>query len=170
MLGTRQGPVPRPAWAHPQDLVELFKELPGDRSFFMTERIIDTCWLHDIIEDGKKEDGSPVTQQDLILENVAFHTITDVVVLSQKPGEDKSAYLARLHDVTPNYVPFVVKSLDRICNLREGKSCFKDKRWARYVGETKDYIIPLTDRLKNPERDWLLSRLEAALTARPVIT
>lgn len=167
MPGTRQskkGKPPREAWRHPEDLVKLIDEWPFPKAWNHNLRIYLKClaWLHDIIEDGKKDDGTPVTEQDLIDAGVSLDIVRDVVALSCLPGEDKTVYLARLR--TASVAAKMAKCIDRICNLREGAEVFKDARWARYVDETQKYVIPLSLGLC----DWLTDQLEAAVRLRPV--
>ena len=81
--------------------------------------------------------------------------------------EPKEKYLTRLKE--KNNRVKLVKCVDHICNLREGKTTFKDRRWIRYVGETYDFIYPLSDDLQaGPERDWLQRELVRAVQAREV--
>lgn len=183
MPGFRQGPEKRPAWAHPQDLVLLLKEL---RAFQVKEaeqnavspselfqidlyyaQLYEIAWLHDLLEDGVREDGQKVQTEDLRFEGVPNSTIDSVLKLSQKEDESKIEYLSRLRD-TLGARTATVKCVDRICNLREGSSSFKEARWARYVKETHDYILPLLDLIPGPEKGWLESRLQEALALRPV--
>lgn len=180
MPGLRQGSS-RPAWEHPQDLVRLLGEL---RIAFATheedilfsqlevegfERMEDIAWAHDLLEDGRKEDGTRVVAEDLFREGLPAEVIKTVGFLTHNEGaEEKVTYLARLKTVL-DAKGSIVKLVDRICNLREGRAVFKDRRWARYVRETKDFIIPLLDQVSQPEKGWLEDRLLEALAARPVV-
>lgn len=179
MPGFRDGPENRPAWMHPQDLVQLLGKmksafpapLMGDSGFGFFgpgnyEHLVDLCWGHDLIEDGKKEDGSPVTWEDL--ESSLGHLVADGIErLSHKPNEEKQVYLARL-GTTLWAGEKIVKCIDRICNLVEGAKSFKPKRWARYIAETHDYIVPLAAETKSPYGEWLEDRLSKAMALRPV--
>jgi (p)ppGpp synthase/HD superfamily hydrolase len=168
MLGYRQGPRNerrRSAWEHPQDLVTLLGELPNQDPTTQ-DHLVRVAWLHDIIEDGDTGTGEPVTPDDLRKEGVAEAVIDDVVALTQDPKEDKPTYLARLHKASEKAK--LVKCVDRICNLREGSRCFKDKRWARYIRETREYIIPLTQDLSESHRVWAIKLLEEAMVLRAV--
>jgi len=180
MPGLRQGSS-RPAWAHPQDLVQLLGEL---RVAFATheedvlfseleqdsfESLEDIAWAHDLLEDGRKEDGTLVVAEDLLREGLPVEIVKIVGFLSHNEGaEEKVTYLARLKTVL-DAKGSIVKLVDRICNLREGRAVFKDRRWARYVRETKDFILPLLDQVAQPEKGWLEDRLLEALAARPVV-
>lgn len=170
MVGERKGPPGFPSreeWRHPEDLVSLIDAYDMPREGFnpnLKPYLKAVAWLHDLIEDGRKEDGTQVTEQDLLDAGVEWSIVRDVVSLSQVPGEDKPVYLARLDKVS--WAAKFVKCVDRICNLREGKDCFKDPRWARYVDETKRYIVPLTTNIPN----WFADELQKAMAARPVVT
>jgi hypothetical protein len=52
---------------------------------------------------------------------------------------------------------------------RRSTSRDKDKRWARVVGETGLYILPMLQVLPEFEQAWLSKRLIEAMTARPVM-
>jgi hypothetical protein len=168
MVGERKGPEGKPsreAWRHPEDLVLLIDEWDMPRAWNpnLKPYLKAVAWLHDLLEDGRKEDGSSVTAQDLHDAVVEWAIVRDVVSLSQVPGEDKPVYLARLGKAS--WAAKFVKCVDRICNLREGKDCFKDPRWTRYVDETKRYIVPLTTNIPT----WFTDELQKAIDARPVV-
>jgi len=178
MSGTRQGPGNRLAWEHPQDLVNLLVELCdlthpsplSEREKATYEHCIDVAWMHDLIEDGRKEDGSRVTEADLMAEGVHYNIVFGVVSLTHDEAADsKIAYLARLRQ-TLRFAEAKVKLADRICNLREGRTVFKDKRWARVIDETHRYIVPLLELVENQdEREQLRKWLNEAIAARPVV-
>lgn len=174
MPGLRQGPAKRKAWEHPQDLVRLitqemsFVDTPAEEQ----EKRIAVAWLHDILEDGKKEDGTPVTMYDLLKEGVDQEVVNDVLGLTQQTlqGRDgpflepKAEYLARLTEQSQRTK--LVKCVDRVCNLREGRTTFKVRRWIRYVGETYYFIFPLAEELPDLERSFLRIELIKAVEAR----
>lgn len=171
MPGFRQGPGHRPAWMHPQDLVNLLLEMKAAIPFTLGaydeviyDHLVDVAWAHDLLEDGRKSDGSRVTKADLLTEGLSADVVADVVALSQQDGEEKPAYLARLRGASA--FAMIVKCVDRICNLREGKDTFKSKRWARYVQETTDYILPLVQNISKFEAEWLEPRLLQARDTR----
>jgi (p)ppGpp synthase/HD superfamily hydrolase len=178
----------RPAWKHPEDLAKLLHDLigptpdpgpEGPGGLPVSEReqheytryrdqLVATAWLHDIIEDGRKLDGTEVTEEDLRAEGVEEIVIEDVVALTQREGEDKPVYLARLEAASSRAK--LVKIVDRICNLREGKTTFKDARWARYLDETQKYIVPLLGGVTHSYiRLVLRDLLHTAAGARPAV-
>jgi (p)ppGpp synthase/HD superfamily hydrolase len=178
MPGHREGPGNRFAWEHPEDLVRVLTiEMPIEVDVAEAERRIALAWLHDIIEDGRKEDGSGVDEADLFREGVDPEVIADVLSMTrrtyQEGGalvlESKEQYLGRLKEAKVRAK--VVKCVDRTCNLREGRETFKDRRWIRYVGETYYFIYPLTESLpKGAERSWLQAALIQAVQARQLRT
>jgi (p)ppGpp synthase/HD superfamily hydrolase len=180
MPGTRQGPGNRAAWEHPQDLVNLLLEMRGSFTVSLSnglnevlsdepfDRMRDIAWMHDLYEDGKKEDGSKVTAEDLRVEGFGVRVTNGVSMLSQSENEEKVQYLAGLTSKLDEETA-IVKCVDRICNLREGKASFKDKRWARYINETQAYILPLLNLIRQPFKDWLKQHLLSAMAARPVV-
>lgn len=170
MTGVRKsippGGTPRAAWEHPLDMVrviqgELMSTHPTTRDY-----LIRLAWLHDVLEDGAKGDGSRVTDEDLWLEGVDSQLIEDVVDISRRPGEDKNLYLARLID-TPQRVR-LVKCIDRACVLREAPKK-SDGWWDEYSASTRKYILPLAKSLVSSEgwSSWAVGLLEHALTLRP---
>lgn len=152
----------------------LTNEMPVEVAADELEKRVALGWLHDILEDGKKEDGSPVTMYDLQAEGVPMETVDDVLGMSHETWQDREGqritepkikYLTRLSEKSLR-VKFV-KCVDRICNLREGKEAFKERRWLRYVGETYYFIFPLTEDLPDgAERGWLQAELVRAVQAR----
>lgn len=166
MPGLRQGPAKRKAWEHPQDLVNFltkemdFIETPAEEQ----EKRIAVAWLHDILEDGKKEDGSGVVVADLEAEGIPTEVIDDVLSLTAMGNEPKSEYLASLKHASPRAK--LVKCIDRACNLRDGKKAFKVRRWIRYVGETYYFIFPLAEDLPTLECNYLRMALIKAVEAR----
>ena len=175
MPGRRQGPAKRFAWEHPQDLVQvLTTEMPVEVTPAEQEHRIAIAWLHDILEDGRKEDGREVTMHDLFDAAIPEEVVEEVLAMTQakflnRDGEivqePKLKYLERLKEKSVQAK--VVKCVDRICNLREGRTTFKDRRWIRYVGETYYFIFPLTEDLpEGAERVWLQAELVKAVQAR----
>ena len=84
--------------------------------------------------------------------------------LTHPEGITKIAYYETLKNI--NYLPKLVKCVDRICNLREGAEVFKQHRWERYVGETKLYILPLAQDLNEETAVWLTRLLHDAMALR----
>lgn len=140
--------------------------MPGVRTSELNRFYEDVAWLHDIIEDGRKQDGSCVTSQDLIEQGIVPKVVEAVIALSQREGEDKVSYLVRLRGASSRVK--VVKAADRVCNLREGKSTFKDARWGRYVRETRQFILPLLEDIPSLESAWFGALLAEAMAARSI--
>lgn len=166
MPGYRQGKpgdTLRKAWEHPQDLVRLLDERPGEFSEAGQAAAKAMAWLHDLLEDGKKEDGSVVTPEDLE-QYVPERIVEGVIQLTHQEGHSKLDYYKTLREI--DYFPKLVKCVDRICNLREGASSFTDKRWTRYTEETRLYILPLAQDLREETAEWLTRLLNEALAVR----
>jgi len=168
MVGKRHtlpGEPEREAWRHPEDLVKLIDEWPTPKAWNPNYLVHLKCvaWLHDVPEDGKHEDGRPVTERDLHAAGIELIVIKDVMHLTQEPNEDKATYLARLL-AQGTLTAKVVKCIDRTCNLREGRPTFKDGRWGRYVAETEKFILPLADKIA----PWFAAEMRKEIAARPV--
>ena len=172
----RPGVDLRRAWEHPADLVTLLAERPGEFSEAGQVKAMAIAWLHDVIEDGRKEDGSRVAADDLrtlVIEHgnqehepYLDHSVVDgVIQLTHVEGTSKISYYESLKDV--DYISKLVKCVDRICNLREGMNVFSPLRWNRYVLETQKYILPLAKDLREETAEWLTENLLAARALRP---
>lgn len=178
MPGDRQGKPgvkARKAWEHPADLVALLEERPGEFSEAGQIKAIAIAWMHDLIEDGRKEDGSRVTASDLEGLVVGYEDpradpyldpmiVEGVIQLTHPEGLTKIAYYETLAAI--DYIPKLVKCVDRICNLREGADVFKPARWDRYVHETRTYILPLAQALREETAEWLTKHLHDAMALR----
>ena len=181
MPGLRQNATvtdPRKAWEHPQDLVRLLAERPGEFSEAGQKLAVAIAWLHDVLEDGVKENGNRVMPDDfkpfLINHDNPVATpigaaldprvLEGVLQLTHREGQPKTTYYESLKDI--GYIPKLVKCVDRICNLREGVDWFSDARWARYSQETRDFILPLAPSLRDETAEWLTRLLNEALDAR----
>lgn len=151
----------RPAWAHPADLVRFIdEELPDCHGVDKgTLKII--AWMHDLIEDGRTEFGERVDAVDLRREGFSESVVRDVIALTHVEGTDKALYFAALQSASLD--ARIVKVIDRICNLREGKSTFKPTRWERYVKETRALVIPIALTIPEPVKSTLLAAIEAAI-------
>ncbi len=177
--GTGNNPLPlppsrllaRPAWAHPEDVVALVEELPG-LTLATRLQAVRVAWLHDIIEDGKKEDGSPVTADDLRRETADDGVLEAVIELSHHRRETREDYLARVTYNCDDPDILLVKVCDRVCNMREAALSFKDERWARYVDECSTYFLPSLRLLRRSlplTHDFLRTELCRAIGVRPVV-
>lgn len=169
MPGRRHGAPGRPArkaWEHPQDLVVLLTEVAADDADY--KHMVTLAWLHDIIEDGRGEDGRAIRAEDLRAEGFSERVIADVVLLSHDPSEPKGDYFDRIAYKSNRSVK-IVKTIDRICNLREGVGVFKDARWKRYVEESFRHVRFLTLEVEPLTLTRKLSDLlEAAIAARGI--
>lgn len=169
MPGHRQGAPGRPtreAWEHPQDLVALLTEVASSDADF--QYMVTVAWLHDIIEDGRTEAGKPVTAEDLHNEGFAGSVIADVELLTHTPGTPKSDYFDRIAYQSNRRVQ-IVKVVDRICNLRDGRDVFKDARWKRYIEETFEHVRHLTLEVEPADLTRKLDDLlEEAIAARGI--
>lgn len=167
MLTPRKGSN-KPGWTHPENILKLYKNLlkPSLGELDIKDikpNIVQLIWLHDILEDGKKEDRSKVTEHDL--ENFMFdeYIIQGIIWLTQDKRESKKQYLLSLKHAP--YEVQVVKVLDRVSNLQEGKETRSEEWYKHYLRETKMYFplfmyansneaTPLLSRILYPENNW----------------
>jgi (p)ppGpp synthase/HD superfamily hydrolase len=146
--------------------VRLLSERRGDYSEAEQLMAVAMAWTHDLIEDGVKPDGSRVTAGDLRAHPFDVRIIQGVIQLTNPHGVSKTRYYETLKNI--DYLAKLVKCVDHICNLREGKDIFEPARWKQYVEETRTYIRPLAQTLRDETRDWLWLEMDRAMAARPV--
>jgi (p)ppGpp synthase/HD superfamily hydrolase len=169
MPGNRQskpGIPTREAWRHPEDIVKMIDWWAPESSTPFVNHMKCVAWLHDIIEDGRREDGSIISSTDLLVTGVHIDIISDVLHLTQGVDEDKALALERVSKAPLS--ARIVKCFDRICNLKEGSKTFKTGRWNRYIVQTREYIIPLAESVDQElECEWFVPEMEAAILLRP---
>ncbi len=157
----------RPAWKHPEDVANLVRSVPGVRPDLETQGYLEAlAWTHDLLEDGVKEDGARVTEEDLLAEGLPPEVVVGVRLLSKEPWMTEAWY-ARQVTGAPVLVQ-IVKCCDRIANLTEGAPVFKDKRWSNYVRETEAWILPMALAMSPPYGAWLANELKKRIAARSV--
>jgi len=61
----------------------------------------------------------------------------------------------------------LIKILDRLANLREGRRVFTRRRWREYVAETEQHVVPLVGNVDVMLQEKLLFELGAAMVGRP---
>jgi len=152
----------RPAWAHPEDVVKLVRECPfltGDDE----EHALQVAWLHDVLEDGKQEDGSPVIYTDLTKAGVNGSVASDVDYLSKVDAQPRWHYYTRLvHGATS--IGIAVKVMDRVVNLKEGSETLGRRWFFNYRRDARLDIKPLLIYIGEPLlRKWLEEKLEEAM-------
>ena len=165
MEGTRDG-SDRPWWRHAEDVAEAVLGYgwihPEGWMFWGC-----VAWMHDLLEDC---DG--LTDEKLVQELVAGGVLpfraTELVrmvgILTKTKGEG-GEYFQRIRDCG-QWQLSLIKILDRLANLREGRPVFSESRWAGYVEETRQHILPLVAIVDADLRERLLVELEAAMEER----
>jgi len=154
----------RPAWAHPEDVVRLIEKSP--LTGHPRELAIQIAWLHDIIEDGKTEDGKPVTRCVLREAGVDRLIVEDVGWLSKRDGQPRWEYYYGIAERATG-LGVVVKVLDRAVNLKEGAETFGRGWWHRYRRDARLDVLPLVKYVGDPLlRKWLREELEKAMAKR----
>ena len=154
----------RPAWSHPEDVAKLVEACPLEGS--LKDFALQIAWLHDIIEDGVKEDGSPVTYQDLIAEGVPHLVVKEVDLLSKKEGQPRWDYYHLIaHKGTG--LAITVKILDRAANLKEGSETFGRRWFFNYRRDARLDFKPLLNFIDDPKlKGWLEERLDEAMNTK----
>jgi (p)ppGpp synthase/HD superfamily hydrolase len=154
MIGYRKNTM-REAWKHPLDLIELLHEMPGPWAEVDQMPFMETvAWLHDLLEDGIKEDGERVDVDCLRAAGFVDEVISSVELLTRRDNEEKSDYFHKIQGAPE--VVLVIKALDRIANLREGLVTYTSIEWlTRYVRQTEMWVLPFVRRLPLPHGPWL---------------
>ena len=162
MPGTRDG-SDRPSWKHAEDVAQAVARLeslhPEGWSFWVS-----VAWLHDLLEDGEGLDQARLSQ-DLeasgIISGRAAELARMVQILSKEKGEG-AEYFQRIAQCG-HWQLSLVKVLDRLANLREGRGVFTKKRWRAYVKETEENIVPLLANVEKEAAVGLLLELGRAM-------
>ena len=165
MQGTRDG-SDRPAWRHAEDVAEAVLGYgwihPEGWTFWGC-----VAWLHDVIEDCEGLTDETLTQE-LASSGVqaprAKEFVRLVKMLTKEKGETEP-YFRRIRD-SGQWQLSLIKILDRIANLREGKRVFTRRRWSQYVAETEQYVVPLVGNVDVMLREKLLLDLGLAIVGR----
>ena len=155
MTGVRKG-NPRPAWAHPEDVVALVKMVPGIRPDTGTQCFLEAvAWLHDVLED------TTLTEESLHEAGIPDHVIMGVKMLTKASWMTPHFYFRGV-DGAPELVK-IVKLCDRLANLTEGKGVLPETWWRQYTYETKHFVVPMAEDMGEPWKTWLVSKLEAVM-------
>ena len=160
MSGTRRG-SDRLSWRHAQDVAErvaahLSHLEPEDRETWTA-----VAWLHDVLEDGTQKD--PGDLRDVLVEGGvpaarAAHIASMVEFLTKAGDWTADSYFGRLRREGPPEVR-IVKLLDRLANLTEGRDTLEAADQARKIDETREFILPLLDGIPEPLRSEIRKAL-----------
>ncbi len=168
MTGTRKKSS-QPAWTHPEAVAGLVTEVllqaevfhEHENWYFVKDMIV-LAWLHDIIEDGIKEDGSRVTSTDLVMAGIPLvicGCVAEITHLEAK--ETKEEYLKRL--LGSGTIVKTVKVLDRIATLKEGKAVLGSVWAKQYAQKTEKGVMPLAKSIHGKLGMELSKRLAEAI-------
>lgn len=128
-------------------------------SLNQSDNIVAACLLHDVLEDcDRSYDDLPVTDD--------VKNIVRLLTFSVCDGETKDEALTRYYtQISQNHDALIVKLLDRVHNLSTLYS-FSREKMVNYLEETKTYIFPLLQILKQyPEDSGLLFVIKYQLCA-----
>lgn len=165
MQGTRDG-SDRPAWRHAEDVAEAVQGYgwihPEGWSFWVC-----VAWLHDLLEDCEGLTDNSLAEELVaggVLPFRAREFVRVVTILTKEKGE-AAPYFQRIQDCGQWQVS-LIKLLDRIANLVEGRKTFTRKRWKAYVEETERYVFPLVGNVDPMLQERLLLDLGTAIVGR----
>ncbi len=175
MRGTRKGSE-RSSWAHPQDVVGELYKMPywsTDKGFpYQGDVLLASAWLHDVLEDGTHHDDLPIEPVDILnvaweehqVQGPAWCRVVEIVEELTCPSDDpavKKQYLEDFLDASDEAI--VIKALDRVVNLREGRETFSEGWHGRYARKTWDSFVPALATIAPPWGPWLMQQLLGAM-------
>ncbi len=133
-----------PYWTHPAAVsVIMQNECPVKQS----EEVITSALLHDILEDTD-------TEVDEINDKFGEKIASIVKTLTKnKEISDTKNYFKGIK--SSSIEAKIIKTCDRIHNLREIHLTNDEKRIKKYILETEEYIIPIINSMKDENlREW----------------
>ena len=101
--------------------------------------ILAVALLHDVLEDTQYD------ARDLLNAGMSNDVVSAVCILSKKPGYNNDDYYEKIFS---NPVSTIVKIADRAHNLATLYNFDVEKK-AKYLEETKNYIIPLINKAQH---------------------
>lgn len=117
--------------------------------------------LHDVCED------CPVCPEELAV-NENVRQGVRCITKTRREGEDKEAMMQRyMEDIRESKEACIAKIFDRCHNVSSMAGVFSEKRMQAYITETKKYIYPLIQYVKEtyPEYDSAVFALEYQITS-----
>lgn len=147
----------RPGWQHAMQLAQALDRYgwvdSGDWSFW-----VNVAWLHELLENRPT-----MTQQRLGeslvaegVQSIRAHAMARMVaVLTRSRGEGIEVFrrVRKAHD----WQLSLIKVLDRILHLEQGRKTMEEGRWNASVRETRTHVIPL---IANVDGELALGLLE----------
>ena len=117
--------------------------------------------LHDVCED------CPVWPEELAVNENVRHGVR-CITKTRREGEAKEAMMQRyMEDIRESKEACIAKIFDRCHNVSSMAGVFSEKRMQAYITETKKYIYPLIQYVKEtyPEYDSAVFALEYQITS-----
>lgn len=117
--------------------------------------------LHDVCED------CPVCPEELAVNENVRHGVR-CITKTRREGEAKEAMMQRyMEDIRESKEACIAKIFDRCHNVSSMAGVFSEKRMQAYITETKKYIYPLIQYVKEtyPEYDSAVFALEYQITS-----
>lgn len=117
--------------------------------------------LHDVCED------CPVCPEELAVNENVRHGVR-CITKTRREGETKEAMMQRyMEDIRESKEACIAKIFDRCHNVSSMAGVFSEKRMQAYITETKKYIYPLIQYVKEtyPEYDSAVFALEYQITS-----
>lgn len=117
--------------------------------------------LHDVCED------CPVCPEELAVNEKVRHGVR-CITKTRREGETKEAMMQRyMEDIRESKEACIAKIFDRCHNVSSMAGVFSEKRMQAYITETKKYIYPLIQYVKEtyPEYDSAVFALEYQITS-----
>lgn len=110
------------------------------------DSLLATILLHDVCEDCKHEDGTPIDPGEL---PVSLEVQEAVSLLSKPKTMNEDTVNAYYHRISKNRLALITKVLDRCNNISTMAHCFSKPKIAKYIYSTEKYVLPLLEIMKN---------------------
>ena len=141
---------------HPMTLA-----LHGISLGMMDDNLMAVMLLHDVCED------CPVCPDELPVNETVRHGV-DCITKKHLDGESKLETMQRyMKDIRGSKEACIAKVFDRCHNVSSMAGVFAENRLQAYITETKDFIYPLMEHVKEnyPEYDTMMYALEYQITS-----
>jgi len=135
-VGTRKNGDPE--FSHQITIVgHILQAFDGRISSSDLELMVSDALLHDIVEDHNV---------DISKYNFSTNVTRDVGYLTKTPGISLDEYF---EVISESLTASIVKIFDRLSNLQTMVGGFSDEKIKEYIKETKDYVFPLINKVRD---------------------
>ena len=174
--GNRKAPLGQegpPNWNHARDVATRLAAYADHLPSGEADAWIAVAWMHDLLEDGRHSDwpeDRTLTNAELLsllnAENVpqarAAHLVEMVEFLTKRDDPPHKGYFNRMKRDAP-WPVLLIKALDRLGNLTDGRDAFDADKWEEYTSEAATWVVPLLVRVPEPTQTEVGAALQRAM-------